>query len=467
MSKPLYSKDSWLRHLAEKGSDESWRPEWRRDYARVIHSPSFRRLQGKTQLYPGHESDFFRSRLTHSLEVSQIAESIAYRINGTHDFFIESPIEPRVCVTAGLLHDIGHPPYGHNGEAALDDKMKRHGGFEGNAQTLRIVTKIDKKRKIEDSQDGQDGRRGLNLCYNTLASILKYDRKIPADRIGDARLVKGYYADDASIVKALKDAVAPGWNKRNKPFKTIECAIMDIADDIAYSAYDLEDSFKAGFLSPVEILTSPTELLEKVARKVAKQTGNEAFSYSDVLDVFWEMFSGLGVHSAASSPGGEIHENAIFSSLKTFERSREMAADGYLRTEFFCDLVGSFIGGIEVEFDEEFPSLSTVRLSRQTHTQVETLKNYTYEAMIYSARIRVAEFRGYEIVSNIFDALSDDRGYLLMPEDIRKLHAANEGNASAQNRVICDFVAGMTDRYAMEFHARLHSDTPQSIFKPI
>lgn len=464
MSKSLYSKESWLRHLPEKGSDESWRPEWRRDYGRVIHSPSFRRLQGKTQLYPGHESDFFRSRLTHSLEVSQIAESIAYRINGTHDFFTKSPIEPRVCVTAGLLHDIGHPPYGHNGEEALDDKMKRHGGFEGNAQTVRIVTKVDKKRKTEDVPDG---RRGLNLCYHTLASVLKYDNKIPADRDTNSKLVKGYYADDAGIVEAVKNAVAPGWKSRKRPFKTIECSIMDIADDIAYSAYDLEDSFKAGFLSPVEILTSPTQLLDRVAKKVAKQIGDDTFSHSDVLDVFLEMFAGLGVHANVLTADGEIDENAIFSSLKTFERSREMASDGYLRTEFFCDLVGKFVGGIEVDFDEEFPSLSSVRLSSPTKVQVETLKNYTYEAMIYSTRIRVAEFRGYEVVSNIFDALSDDRGYLLMPEDVRKLHASNEGNASAQNRVICDFVAGMTDRYAMEFHARLHSDTPQSIFKPV
>jgi|SRR6516164_5346167 dGTPase len=107
----LYSEDSWHREFAESHT-QPWRSEARRDYARVIHSPSFRRLQGKTQIFPGHESDFFRNRLTHSLEVAQIAESIAYRLNHDDDFFRTHNIETRVCATAGLVHDLGHPPSG-------------------------------------------------------------------------------------------------------------------------------------------------------------------------------------------------------------------------------------------------------------------------------------------------------------------------------------------------------------------
>jgi len=107
----LYSEDSWHREFAESHT-QPWRSEARRDYARVIHSPSFRRLQGKTQIFPGHESDFFRNRLTHSLEVAQIAESIAYRLNHDDDFFRTHNIETRVCATAGLVHDLGHPPPG-------------------------------------------------------------------------------------------------------------------------------------------------------------------------------------------------------------------------------------------------------------------------------------------------------------------------------------------------------------------
>ena len=126
-----------------QGAKTDYRTEYSRDYARVLHSPSFRRLQNKTQLFPSQESDFFRNRLTHSLEVSQIAKSIALKLKS------ENPglnIVPEVCEIAGLVHDIGHPPFGHNGEAALDECMLNCGGFEGNAQTLRVLTRLEKKK---------------------------------------------------------------------------------------------------------------------------------------------------------------------------------------------------------------------------------------------------------------------------------------------------------------------------------
>jgi dGTPase len=149
----------------------------------VIHSASFRRLQGKTQLFPGNKSDFFRNRLTHSLEVAQIAESIAFRLNSEEPFFRDDPLDTRLCAVAGLIHDLGHPPFGHNGEKALDDKMRRYGGFEGNAQSLRIIARLEKKvRYSEDECGGSDPRAGLNLTYRTIASALKYDQQIPHTR---------------------------------------------------------------------------------------------------------------------------------------------------------------------------------------------------------------------------------------------------------------------------------------------
>ena len=106
--------------LPELGKEFPWRPPFVRDYGRIIHSASFRRLQGKTQTFLGHESDFFRNRLTHSLEVAQIAEGIVDRLNWTHPFFQDDKIDGRLCLTASLIHDLGHPPFGHNGERALD-----------------------------------------------------------------------------------------------------------------------------------------------------------------------------------------------------------------------------------------------------------------------------------------------------------------------------------------------------------
>ena len=151
-------------------SAEPYRSPWRRDYARVIHSPAFRRLQGKRQLFPGTETDFFRNRLTHSIEVAQIAKSIAIRLNATENFLRRNgfQIDTDLVETAALLHDIGHPPFGHDGEAALDLCMKSMGGFEGNAQSLRIVSRLEKRDKDDTAfpngiipPEGIDGRFGL------------------------------------------------------------------------------------------------------------------------------------------------------------------------------------------------------------------------------------------------------------------------------------------------------------------
>jgi len=142
--KPLYTTKDYERIVTVE--EETHREPFRRDNGRLIHSAVFRRLQGKTQLFPCYESDFFRNRLTHSLEVSQIAKGIAEQINSTHQYFKKNPIDRDLVETAALAHDLGHPPFGHNGEKALDDMMKEYGGFEGNAQTLRILTKLEKKK---------------------------------------------------------------------------------------------------------------------------------------------------------------------------------------------------------------------------------------------------------------------------------------------------------------------------------
>lgn len=142
----LYTDDDRQRVMPEADPGaQSGRTAFRRDFGRLLHSPSFRRLQGKTQLFPGHESDFFRNRLTHSLEVAQVAKGVALRLNALEPCFHDDPIDTDLVELAALAHDLGHPPFGHNGERALDDCMKRTGGFEGKAQTLRLLTVIEKR----------------------------------------------------------------------------------------------------------------------------------------------------------------------------------------------------------------------------------------------------------------------------------------------------------------------------------
>src|SRR5690606_9692054 len=178
---PLYSARDFGRVTKPtKGDDfEPFRsPIWR-DRARLIHSASFRRLQGKTQVFAGHEGDFFRNRLSHSLEVAQIAKSIAMRLNATSSHFAADhmKLDLDLIELAGLAHDLGHPPFGHNGEYALDKCMADHGGFEGNAQTLRILSRLEKKEtrngEYAPLSEGRDVRLGLNLTFRSLASILK------------------------------------------------------------------------------------------------------------------------------------------------------------------------------------------------------------------------------------------------------------------------------------------------------
>jgi dGTPase len=178
----LLYRDSDVLREAEKGQKkeghEPYRSEFRRDFQRIVHSPSFRRLQGKTQLYPSEEHDFYRTRLTHSIEVAQVAKSIAVRLNNTDPYFQKHNIDLDLIEFAGLAHDLGHPPFGHNGEYVLDEMMINHGGFEGNAQTLRILSALERKATTEfpptrTIANDQDVRRGINATYRSLASVIK------------------------------------------------------------------------------------------------------------------------------------------------------------------------------------------------------------------------------------------------------------------------------------------------------
>ncbi len=281
--------------LSQSANPEPYRTNFRRDYARIIHSPAFRRLQRKTQLFPGDESDFFRNRLTHSLEVAQIAKSIAVRLN--YQIAQErgpdaGEIDTDLVELAGLAHDLGHPPFGHTGEYALHERMYKVGGFEGNAQTLRILSKLEKRQTIDsmttapdfvEFHSGVDQRAGLNLCYRSLAAILKYDKCIPM--YGEKSLCKGYYKTEQDLVSKIKMAVLGEKydTRRSDKFRVIEMQIMDLADDIAYSTYDFEDALKAGFGSPLDLLNQLNNnhvLVDAVARKLFKSAVDREYPES-------------------------------------------------------------------------------------------------------------------------------------------------------------------------------------------
>ena len=469
----MYRDEDWQRQNGEASEIDPWRPPVVRDFGRIIHSASFRRLQGKTQVFPGHESDFFRNRLTHSLEVAQIAEGVADRLNFVYKKELgDQAINSRLCAAAALVHDIGHPPFGHNGERALDGRMRNYGGFEGNAQTLRILSRLEKKATYRDPLDG-DERAGMNLCFRTLAAVLKYDSEIEKERPTATKPKKGYYASEAKIVETIKAKVIGSSSlPSGEKFKTVECAIMDIADDIAYSVYDLEDSLKAGFLTPASILATDDDLLGLVAETVTKQLKDdlgESVLARDVLATFVAIFGDI---FAFNEGEGSRHESEqqqadISNFIAAMRASRDLHMDAGKRMKLSSELVHEFMNGVVLEINKEIPALSRVRLLKETRIKVEILKQYTYLSTIYSNRVKLGEFRGTELVENIFDALERENGHLLMPDDVRRQVLDAGEDKALKARHICDFVAGMTDRYAVEFWARLRSDAAESMFKPI
>lgn len=491
MAKSLYKEMDKQRLVGIKtrrgSSSEPYRSVWRRDYARLIHSPAFRRLQGKPQLYPNHESDFFRNRLTHSLEVAQIAKSIAIRINGTNSYFRHRPIDTDLVELAGLAHDLGHPPFGHNGEAALDECMEGDGGFEGNAQTLRILSKLEKRQtKISKGNlpicvddEGKDARAGLNFTFRSLACVLKYDHEIKRARSAAKGLEKGYYYTERELVREIKQHVCG--DKSYKNFKTVECYIMDVADDIAYSTYDLEDSFKGGFLSPLRMIAASPEVMGVIADEVKKaiqktyphlKSADKKFSAQDAATIIQDIFSDMFTSDERTNSklitnlkNDPVSTKAYVAS-EAFSTSRGLADNGYLRSDETSRLVGQFIRGINVDVNKDCPALSRVYLDFEVFKRVEVLKHFTFKNIIMSSMLKVAEYRGKEIVRNLFQAFLSQEGHALLPEDYQEMYKKLD-SPSEKRRAIADFIAGMTDRYALEFHGRLFSPNPESIWKPL
>jgi dGTPase len=417
------------------------------------------------------------------MEVAQIARSIAVTLNATEPQLMKlkkDEINLDIVEFAGLAHDLGHPPFGHQGEEILDKILLEHGGYEGNAQTLRILTQLEKKGFEAPDFNTSNVFKGLNLTARTLAAILKYDAQIPAIRpkTGKSHPLKAYYNFDNKVVEWIKEKTV-GKNFSGK-FKTVECRIMDVADDIAYSTYDLEDGLKAGFYTLSDVIWPTKATLEKISQELHGKVGDP--DVKKVKEVLQDLFKPFitspiindiysKVTQAIANGQGTLTEKLLghVSNLSTdlhTEMVRKYSFDGFARSYLTSSLVDMFMNGVRFSYNSRYPSQSDVYLHPDTLLKVEVLKKFTFISQVDSTKLKVSEVRGQEIVNSIFDYINTSSGKLL-PDDFRSVYYNVAGNETDEKRVICDFIAGMTDRYAIEFYGRLKSENPETIFKPI
>jgi dGTPase len=410
--------DTERRSGASDGSD--YRTAFQIDRDRVLHTPTFRRMQNKTQVFWSGEYDFYRTRLTHSLEVAQIGKSISYWLKShsegplRDDFFIDPDLVEAIC----LSHDLGHPPFGHAGERTLNHLMRGYGGFEGNAQTLRLLT----ERIFSAKRCGMDPTRAFVdgiLKYKSLWTQLTAAKGFAPENhfIYDPQLAD---LDWAMGGNDFPTDLPPG-AARDK-FKSIECQLMDWADDTAYSLNDLSDSARAGFLN--------IEKIEAWAEKQGEPTGE-------------------------ATPLGDL--------MKAIRQKRV--------DPFVGKRIGKYIQSTRLETNVNFLSALSHRygyrlaIDQSVKAESEVFKRLAFDVVFLSTQLKQLEHKGSRMLRQLWEVLGeryisqqkiDGQDFQLLPADTAAEIAAAPDEA-ARARLVCDFLAGMTDGYAARTYKRLFS----------
>ncbi|GAA2517867.1 deoxyguanosinetriphosphate triphosphohydrolase [Winogradskya humida] len=394
------------RFAAEPAKDSGYgRTQFERDRARVLHSAGFRRLATKTQVHTAGVDDFLRTRLTHSLEVAQISREMGSRLG----------CDPDVVDVAGLAHDIGHPPFGHNGEAALDDVAQPCGGFEGNAQTLRVLTRLEAK---------VDGA-GLNLTRASLDAACKYPW---LRRPGERKF--GVYQDDLKIFDWVRETAPPGDQK------CLEAQVMDWADDVAYSVHDVEDGIHGGYLSLQPLIRDADERAALCADVAETYSTESAADLGEALDLLLADELVLAVGDYDSSYRAQIALKRMTSTL----------------TGRF---VASAVGATSSRHDQQPVRRYDADLivPRTARNQCALLKGM---ALRYVMRARAAEHwydQQREILTTLVAELCRRAPDHLDPMFAAMWHEASDD--VARLRVIVDQVACLTDPAAVAWHRTL------------
>ena len=390
------------------GASRDYRSVFQINRDRIIYTSAFRRLQNKTQVFLSGDYDFYRTRLTHSIEVSQIGRSICTFLQSrspflSKDFFIDADLVEAAC----LAHDLGHPPFGHSGERTLNTLMKNYGGFEGNAQTLRMLT------ETIFSNSGT----GMNPCRAFLDGVLKYktlhaELQDPENHFvynQQERYLGFVYGDQAFPVELTA-------GKCRDKFRSIECEIMDWADDTAYSLNDLMDGINAGFIT-----------LQNLER--------------------WASEKNLDSREAS-------HAEALLSAI------RDQRVEGRLGRK-----VGRFIAACSLEQDANFMSGQTNRhrfrlvVDPAVRAEAELYKKVSLDLVFRSQELHQLDHKADYVLRKLFGVL--ERRYVLNEGNLRLLPEATaamieQAKPSAEKaRLVCDAIASMTDGFATRTYKRL------------
>lgn len=405
--------------IKESRRDNDYRSPFQIDRDRIIHSSEFRRLQGKTQVFLPGEYDFYRTRLTHSIEVAQIGRSICNYLFHTQkdflsdDYFIDPDLVESIC----LAHDLGHPPFGHAGERTINKLMTPYGGFEGNAQTLRLITEIFYR--------GDESRRGMNPTRAFLDGILKYKATFSNFNNPENHFIYDNQKKYLEFVFGKKNFTKEfkSVDHLNK-FRSIECQIMDWADDTAYAVNDLVDSISGGFIT--------------IAKLVQWQKENSLNDYQN----------------------------------KIVDEMIEWMKSGKFKPKFGMQ-IGDFVRACSLKKQKSFLDKFTNRYSFELKVEgkilekAELYKRISVELVFHSPQLHQMEYKGKYMIEKMFRLFEDNyvtknSGMKLLPDFTDKI-IRTEKNKKLRARLVCDQIAGMTDSYAMRTYRRLFDPDYSSI----
>ncbi|MCW5723918.1 MAG: deoxyguanosinetriphosphate triphosphohydrolase [Maricaulaceae bacterium] len=362
--------------------DESaTRTAFQRDRDRIIHATAFRRLKEKTQVFVAHEGDHYRTRLTHSLEVAQIARTLARALRLDED----------LTEALALAHDLGHPPFGHAGERALAECMKDFGGFDHNAQTLRVVTRLERRYAAF---------QGLNLTWETLEGLVKHNGPL----LGAGRT-------EADLPWAIRDY--EGWRDLElHTFPGLEAQIAALSDDIAYNNHDIDDGLRAGLLNADELAKLPL---------VGEALSGARARWPDAEE-------DIQIHEAVRDLIGLMVDDVLAETRRRLDAARPANPEA--------------VRGAKTEI-AAFSDGMTQALA--------ALRRHLFENMYRHYKVNRVMAQAARVVRELFTVFVDDPA--LLPTRYR--NRAGPAGSETTARLVCDYIAGMTDRYALEEHRRL------------